>query len=180
MAKSGKEGSLSDRWLENFKNNKLVAFAIVASIVLAGIITFVDNVRQMASLFLSVAREETVPVFLPNDTGWIFCGYYVEEQHGYIEDPACKVINTKYKEHSDLPRLGDRIRVVKTRKLVIKDFAVSGLTKQFDPPWTKSVLDSTDYTGINLPPGVVLAVRDISAGHFADRPLAIWVRIGID
>ena len=118
-----------------------------------------------------------VPVTLPGDTGWIFCGYYDQEQQLYI-DNYCTVKHSPYPEKSVIPRIGETIRLSKTRRLVIADFASLGLSRVMEPPWKQNILKPSDYTGIQLPSGVTVAVRAVSLGAFPGHPAAVWVRIG--
>lgn len=170
--------TIAEKWLHKFEDNKLIAIAIVIAACVAGLTTFLKDGRELVSLLGGVIRSETVPVVLPNDTGWIFCGYYNDKQGFFIEEPSCEVAKTAYPNKSKLPRVGDRIRIVKERNLIIRDYATRGLSEQLNPPWEKSVLDANDYTGIKLPAGSIVSVRDVSGGQFPDHPVAIWIRVG--
>jgi hypothetical protein len=88
------------------------------------------------------------------------------------------VVKSPYDDPSDLlPRLGDSLQVTKERHLVISNFKESASVKQFEPPWKQDILGDRDYTGVTLPVGAKVLVRDVSLGSFPGRPAAVWARV---
>jgi hypothetical protein len=114
----------------------------------------------------------------PTETGWIFGGYFDDKAQVFAQGPYFKVVRSGYSDKQPFPRAGEWIKITSERRIVISDFAFKGLTRRFDPPWQQNVLSESDYTGLTLPKGAVVEVRDVSAGAFPDKPEALWIRIG--
>jgi len=170
---------LSDRLLSRLKNRRVVAYLVVLSAALAGMANFGESIVRL-SRFVSASLETgVVPVVLPKDTGWIFAGYFDDRLAIYTEGPYFSVVRSPYPSQDKLPRQGELLRITnKERNIIIADFETKGLTRRFDPPWQQNELKSSDYTGLKLPVGATVEVRDVSMGAYPDRPVAVWVRVG--
>lgn len=170
---------LDQKWIDRWRRKPLIAAAIVVGVVVVAIANFASAMRTILDLSIAHASLGAVPVILPKDTGWILCGYFDQTANIWTMGSFCEVARSQYKQSSATPRLGEQIRLRAIRNVVIADFATRGLQRQFEPPWTQDVLGDGDYTGLKLPPGAVVEVRDASSGALPGRPAAIWVRVGV-
>jgi hypothetical protein len=168
----------SDDTLSRWKKRKLVAYVVAIAVVIGGLATFADSVSKLISTAAAVFSQHATAVIIPNDTGWIFAGYYDDNVGRFTTGPFVKVVKSSYPDKQTIPRIGEWVRMTAERNVVIADFASKGLTRQMDPPWQQNQLGSGDYTGIKLPKGSTVEVRDVSAGSFPGRPSAVWLRIG--
>jgi len=77
-----------------------------------------------------------------------------------------------------LPGVGDILRVKKPRKVTIAAFRAEGLKHQLTaPPLVRADLTAEDETGVLLPKGELLIVRDADTTSSPGRPPAIWARV---
>jgi hypothetical protein len=169
---------LSERLLDRLKNKRFVAYLVVAAAILGGLATASESLSKIYSLIVASTRDGATAVVLPKDTGWILGGYYDGDASAFTEGPFFKIIRTSYPTKEPVPRLGDQLKLTSPRNIIIADFETMGLTRRFDPPWQQNVLKESDYTGLKLPTGVVVEVRDVSLGAVPGRPSAVWIRIG--
>jgi hypothetical protein len=110
---------------------------------------------------------------IPGDTAWIFAGYFNPDADTWT--------NERYIEHAGPPCdgrwIGDTVRTYgKERRLVIVGYKVTGLERKMETP-VAGYNEDTDITGVVLPVGTELRVRDVSSGRFPDRDAACWLRI---
>ena len=145
---------------------------------MAGLVGFGQSISKLAGFATALVRDGATPVIIPNDTGWIFAGYFDDAHGQFIQGPYFVVKHSNYPDKQVLPRVGEQIKITSERNIIIADFATKGLTRQYDPPWQQNKLESTDYTGWKLPRGSLVEIRDVSGGSFPDKPSAIWVRVG--
>lgn len=121
------------------------------------------------------------------DTGWIFVGYFDIELNNWLEGDFVRVLYRSELRHENEPFffLGDILSVVRERSVVIEDYKQVGLTHQYDcpvliktsPEETKKLGDE-DYTGVKLPPGHKVVVREVCKGNKpAQTHQAIWLRV---
>jgi len=170
-----------ERTLLALRKNPLTATIMVAALVLSGIASTSKNLREMISLVASMRHGQIVPVELPFETGWVFCGYFDTKEDVWLGSaPFCHIEHSPFPKSANLPRTGDLLRLAADRRLVILDFASRGLTRRFDPPWLVpgGSVRNEDYTGLVLKEGAVLEARDVQPGQFPGRPWAVWVRVG--
>ena len=74
--------------------------------------------------------------------------------------------------------IGDTIGLKVARDVHIVDFKKTGTTQKLVAPITKGIIDEYDKTGITLPAGTELVVRDVSEGRWPDNPnAALWLRV---
>lgn len=172
------ENPLSDRLIDRLKNRKVIAYAVVFASVVGGVAATLDSIKQISSLIVASESDGAVPVVLPKNTGWLFVGYYNQNINKYTKGPYYKVFKTSYSTTQDMPRINEWIKLTAQRRIIISNFATMGLTKQFEPPWKKNILDDTDDTGLKLSSGAVIEVRDVSLGASPGRDVAVWVRVG--
>ncbi len=76
-----------------------------------------------------------------------------------------------------LPKRGDRIRLIGAEVLWILDFKISGEKNRLVSPTTRRRSETTDETGISLPAGSELIVRDVRIERPAGGLKGIWLRI---
>src|SRR3954454_7970226 len=158
---SDTEKTRSARLLETLQNNRIAAVLVVIAAIVGGIASTSKSLSEIYSLIGAHVNAGAVAVVLPHETGWILCGYYDESSRKFIEGPYCKVMESSYPEPGPLPRIGESVKLIASRKVVIADFATMGLTRQFVPPWKQNILRDGDYTGISLPAGAVVIIRDV-------------------
>jgi hypothetical protein len=170
--------ALVDKTIAKWKNKRWIAVAALFFAGVAAIAGFSESLTKLYQFYTAVIDDKATAVVLPNDSGWIFGGYYDEGVGKFIQGPYFKIVHSNYNDKQVLPRLGDRLRITSERNIVIADFATLGLTKQFQPPWQQNVLAPGDYTGWKLPRGATVEVRDVSSGSFPGRPDAVWIRVG--
>lgn len=174
-----KKDNLTDRTLDKLKNKRLIAYTLVFALICAGVASFGESISKIYSMINGVFREGATPVVLPKDTGWLFAGYFDQSLNRYIEGPYIKTVKSPYKEKESIPRIGDWLKITSERNIIIADFETKGLTRRFDPPWQQNELRSSDYTGLKLPVGAVVEVRDVSLGAYPGKAAAVWIRIGV-
>lgn len=115
---------------------------------------------------------------LPGDTGWIFAGYFNVERDTFIEGPYVSVQDTRTRRIRSFVEIGDTISLKVSRDVHIVDYKKTGAEQKLVPPITKGIIDEYDKTGITLPAGTQLIVRDISEGKWPDsQNAALWIRV---
>jgi hypothetical protein len=113
----------------------------------------------------------------PGGSGWLLLGDYDDGRGIFVRGPFFEVTKTNYPDKSKLPRKGEWIKLTAEREVIIPDYRISGTSKLDMPPWKKNVLDNNDYTGIKLPAGTEVEMRDVSLGHFEGMPFVVWARV---
>jgi len=164
----------------SFQRRDQKSFAVRWRVAALLILAFLFGLDTLIALKLMTGRSDNAEVIRQLEpiggTGWVFLGYYDEERSIYIDGPYYEIAQSNYTDHSDIPRIGEGIRLEKKdRSVVIVDFAQSGQQLRFDPPLAD--LDDNDYTKVRLKVGTVVKVRDVSVTHFPGRPYAVWARI---
>ena len=115
---------------------------------------------------------------LPGDTGWIFAGHFNIERQNFIEGPYVSVENTTTRGMMKFVQVGDTIELKVSRKLIIVAFKKTGTTQKFVSPIAVGGISNDDETGVVLPKGTRLVVRDVSEGKYPGNPnAALWLRI---
>ena len=113
-------------------------------------------------------------------TGWIFVGYHDAEHQVYIEGPYASVAfrPTGVQRGAVVPALGDVMQVTKDRRVIIANYRNEGLKHQMtSPPLIHEVLSPVDETGVTLPAGTFVLVRDIEISSYPNRPASVWLRV---
>lgn len=155
----------------------VITLAFMAwTVALAGIAawTYVSTHSQAKSASLPRAQLPS----LPGDTGWIFAGYYNAEKGTFIEGPYVSIQVTTTRGMRRFVEIGDTIALKVSRDIHIVDFKKTGALQKLVAPITKGIIDEYDKTGITLPAGTELIVRDLSEGKWPDNPnTALWLRI---
>lgn len=173
-----KPKTLVDRHLERLKNHPIIALLVVAATVVAGVAQFTDAVSKLAVALPSFMVASVPLPAMPGDTGWLLLGDLDPDGAKYLRGPLYEVHTSSYKEKSLTPRKGETLRLLAERNVILAGFKTTGLAQQFRPPWQLNVLSDADYTGIKIPKGAVVEVRDVSLGSFPGQPIVVWVRIG--
>ncbi len=192
--------TLFDRYVSRLKNHPIIAIVVVAAMIIVGIAQFTDAVSKIvAALSLSVNSTKDLPT-IPGDSGWLLVGElyptYAKSDEGpffneygwlavdpdpkdvYVRGPFYKTENSSYPKKSVVPRRGELIRLIADRNVIIAGYKTNGLAQQLMPPWKLNVLSDADYTGVKLPKGVVVEVREVSlAANFSKQPTVVWVRV---
>jgi hypothetical protein len=77
-----------------------------------------------------------------------------------------------------IPTMGDVLRVIKSRRIIIAEFRTMGLKNQMTMPgFVKGAIDSDDETGVQLASGTLVIVRDVQLGAYPNKPAAVWCRV---
>jgi hypothetical protein len=167
----------TDDVLSRWKGKKWIAYVLAAAAVVGGVATFTDSLAKIYTNLVAVLGHKTVKTTkLPFDTGWILAGYYDPQLAKYTQGPYVEVAKTSYPDKQTLPRVGDWVRVTGERNVIIASFATTGLAQQMNAPLAD--LSQGDYTGVKLPTGATMEVRDVGGGSYPDRATAVWLRIG--
>jgi hypothetical protein len=173
-----------------FAKDNPVAFAVGGGIAAFVIVFLIATYEFPSGTFPVVSPSQIFPtaspslsaVSLPFDSGWIQLGYYdMTAKHFTNAKPFFTVVASSYTDKADIPRTGDQIRLEKLLHVYIMDYRNSGLSQQFKAMWEVpgGKLRPEDYTGVELPKGTKLEIRDISLGQFPEEPAAVWARVGI-
>jgi hypothetical protein len=175
-----------------FAKDNPVAFAVGGGIAAFVIVFLIASYEFPSESFSAVSPSHTVAtaspaptssaVSLSFDSGWILLGYYDLTGKHYINvGPFFAVVASTYTEKEDIPRKGDQIRLEKSLHVYIMDYHTYGLLHQSEAMWKVpgGKLRPEDYTGVELPKGTKLEIRDISLGQFPEEPAAVWARVGI-
>ena len=115
---------------------------------------------------------------LPGDTGWIFAGYFDIERETFIEGPWVSVVDTSRRGQRRFVEIGDTIKLKVSRPVIMARFQEHGTKYKLISPVNVGVVEDTDKTGIVLPAGTELLVRDVSEGAWPGNPnAALWLRV---
>ncbi|VVO09705.1 hypothetical protein PS712_03356 [Pseudomonas fluorescens] len=156
---------------------------IVTLIVMGGVITLAGIASWTYVATHTPIKNETDSVEkiltpLPGDTGWIFAGYFNVAKGAFVEGPYVSIDDTGQRGLRRFVEIGDSIGLKVSRHVYIVDFKKKGTSLKLVSPITKGVVDEYDDTGITLPVGTKLVVRDLSEGKFPDNPnAALWLRV---
>jgi hypothetical protein len=168
-----------DDVLARWKRKRLVAYAIALAAVLAGLASFTDSLSKIQTNIGAwfSRKPEVNSIKLPFDTGWILAGYYDPTTNRFSQGgPWVEIARTGYPDKQTLPRIGDWVRITGERNVIIPDYATTGLARQREVPLTD--LTAGDYTGVKLPSGTTMEVRDVGGGAYPGRAEAVWLRVG--
>ena len=173
--KEANEIDLMGRW----KRRKLIAYMIAISAVVTGIATFTDSLSKIKTNLNEwfSSKPKVVTIKLPFDSGWILAGYYDPRTLSFTDArPYLEIAKTSRQDRHVLPEIGDWIRVVGERNVIIPEYRSSGLAHQMEAPLAD--LRDEDYTGVKLSSGTMMEVRDVGGGSYPGRPQAVWLRVG--
>lgn len=170
--------TLADRHLDRLKNHPLVAIIVVATAILAGVAQFTGSIATMAGIASSVFHPSVPLPVIPGDSGWLLLGDLDPGGERYARGPFFAVENSNYPDKALTPRKGELIRLLAERNVVIAGYKTTGLANQLVAPWRLNVLSDADYTGVKLPKGAVIEVRDVGLGSYPGQPIVVWVRVG--
>lgn len=176
-AASEKSKTLVDRYIDRLKNHRIIAVIVVAAMVLAGAAQLTDSIARIAGLFPRVFHPSVPLPGVPGDSGWLLLGDLNPNGERYIRGPFYAVEKSNYPDKALTPRKGELVRLLAERNVIIAGYKTTGLANQFTAPWTLNVLSDADYTGVKLPKGSVVEVRDIGLGSFPNQPIVVWVRV---
>lgn len=156
----------------------IIVLAFMAwTVALAGIASWTYVSTHTPGKSAAGVAEKQLPS-LPGDTGWIFAGYFNIARETFIEGPYVSVQNTTTRGMRRFVEIGDTIALKVARDVHIVDFKKTGTSQKLVAPITKGVIDEYDKTGITLPTGTELIVRDVSEGRWPDNPnAAVWLRV---
>lgn len=158
--------------------NVIIVLAFMAwSVALAGIASWTYVATHTPSKDNPSPAQAQLPA-LPGDTGWIFAGYFNIQRETFVEGPYVSVQGTTTRGLRRFIEIGDTVGLKVARDVHIVDFKKTGTSQKLVAPITKGIIDEYDKTGITLPAGTELVVRDVSEGRWPDNPnAALWLRI---
>jgi hypothetical protein len=119
---------------------------------------------------------------LPFHTGWIYAGVYDTERHVYLDGPFAAVAYRPgaIERGALVPKIGDVLRIVKDRRVIVADFRSQGLRNQMtSPPLVHNVLAEDDETGEVLEKGTLVIVRDVEISGDPGRSDTVWCRVAV-
>lgn len=114
------------------------------------------------------------------NTGWIYSGVYNPSGGIYVEGPYTTVAYRPgaRERGAIVPRIGDVLKVVKERRVIIANFKLEGLKHQMiSPPLINPLLTDADETGVILKKSTLILVRDTEISGDPGRSHTIWCRI---
>ena len=145
--------------------NKGHAYRLLNTITVC---TFLIALAGIGAWVLSESINKATPSKspqIPGGTGWIIAG-------------KIQIIKTGYSDNHEIPKAGDIIQLKDSRPVYIINYATSGLLEFRTPPPNKGTLDSGDETGVSLPVGSTLDVRDVCGGYYPGADHAfLWLRV---
>lgn len=171
------DSASSDDILARWKRKKWTAPFVAIAVVITALAAFTNSISQISDnveKWLGV-NQHPKTMQLPFDSGWILAGYYNSSTQAYTQVPYVEISKTSYPQKQTLPRVGDWVRVTGERNVIIADYATSGTSNQMSAPMRD--LAPSDYTGVKLPAGTIMEVRDIGGGSYEGRPTALWLRV---
>jgi hypothetical protein len=168
--------------------NKGHAYRLLNTITVC---TFLIALAGIGAWVLSESINKATPSKspqIPGGTGWIIAGKISIDSTGnnkltngaliWASGPHFQIIKTGYSDNHEIPKAGDIIQLKDSRPVYIINYATSGLLEFRTPPPNKGTLDSGDETGVSLPVGSTLDVRDVCGGYYPGADHAfLWLRV---
>jgi hypothetical protein len=172
-----KSKTRADRYMEGLKNHPVVAVVVVAAVILTGTAQLTDSIVKIAAAFVSVFHPSVPLPIIPGESGWLLLGDLDPSGKEYVRGPLYVVEKSNYKGKALIPRKGEQVRLSAERNVIIPGYKVTGFANQLMAPWSLNTLSDADYTGVKLPKGAVVEIRDISLGSYPNQPIVVWVRV---
>jgi hypothetical protein len=172
-----KSKTLVDGYLDRLKNHRAIALLVATATIVGGTAQFTDSISKLSGAVVGMFRTAVALPIIPGDSGWLLLGDLDPGGTRFIREPLYETYKSMYSESKLLPRKGEQLLLLAERNVIIAGYKTLGLSKQFTPPWQMNVLSDTDYTGVKLPKGAVVEVRDVSLGSFPGQPIVLWVRV---
>lgn len=172
-----KAKSLTDIYIEKLKNRPVIAVVLIAVAVVVGLAQLTDAISKLKTALPEVFRPAVALPTIPGDSGWLLLGDLDPDGKRYVRGPLYETEKSAYPDKSLTPRKGELLRLSAERNVVIAGYKNTGLAQKFTPPWQLNALSDPDYTGVKLPRGSVVEVRDVSLGRFPGQPIVVWARV---
>jgi hypothetical protein len=174
---AAKSTTLVDRYMERLKNQPAIAVVVITAMILAWAAQFTDSLSKITNIFSGVFHPAVPLAPIPGDSGWVLLGDLDPKGAKYVRGPFYEVEKSNYPDHALTPRKGELVRLTAERNVIIANYKIAGLAGQFTAPWTLNSLSEADYTGVKIPKGGIVEVRDVSLGSYPDQPIVVWVRV---
>jgi hypothetical protein len=169
------------RWPRPLRYAALATVSIVA-LGFAGWSALPEHLQEKIIQRLHVPWTNNLPA-LPENTGWLFLGFYNAENYTFdAEGPSFTFVKRLQSSHPQIPSKGDVIRLEKRHRVM--------MTKHFGGRWAplehicseEDTYDPENFdTGVRLPKGAQLVIRDIQDDCRDYRQsgnwVALWVRV---
>jgi hypothetical protein len=128
-----------------------------------------------------VSPNRSFPIVRPTPirggSGWIFAGYADSILNSYIDPPRVAVHRSSARFGRPFFEPGDVATTLVTTKVYVLDYA-RGREATEGSPITRRTLQEQDETGVILPVGAEVVVRQVSEGHLkGSSRVAIWLRV---
>ncbi len=138
-----------------------------------------------ATAGIEQSRTEEREAFsvLQHRTGWVLLGLVSVETGLLLVDFDGKpydfeVLGREPSSPADwISRVGDRIRVISTWRLVILDYGTNGEKNRLVSPTTRKMLSPSDKTNLAVREGTVVDVRDVQLSEPKGSTRILWVRV---
>ena len=153
----------------------------------AAVLTCISAMRANAQ---SAPVTEDVWKSLRYKMGWISNGVLTADAGQWAAgEPGFEIVGNAWRARKPvrsigggpetvvLPKRGDRIRINRDEVLWILNFKISGEKDRLVSPTTRQRGETTDETGISLPRGSELIVREVRIGRPAGGLKGIWLRV---
>lgn len=171
--------------IQTLRRNKLTALLIFIASITTGLAQFTDALNKIASFFncnvkiwQHVGVCNTNPLdTLENKSGWILVAYLDEFKDTYISKPKYIIKESSYRTSSNIPRFEEKIELTEERNVIIANYKISGEKDLFTWPIYLNTLSKNDYTGLSLPKGSILDIRDVAIGNIPGHPRVVWLRV---
>jgi hypothetical protein len=124
----------------------------------------------------SITNAQNTKPKIPGGTGWVFLGY--RNGNTFSEGPKAEVVTSNRRARNFFFEIGDTIRLRLPSKVYIVDYATTKTDKNLTAPIKKGIISIADETGVVLPGGTELILRDVKYGAWPGNPNeAIWGRV---
>src|SRR5437773_7152345 len=118
---------------------KFVIFVLLflGVVAFAAKIQIVYKAREVAAQKTATAKEattEATPIPLPDDTGWIFAGYFDKDTSEFVEGPYVESIGTHVCGFRKFVEIGDTVRLKVSRPVIIVGYKTTQTSRVFESP----------------------------------------------
>lgn len=113
-------------------------------------------------------------------SGWIYLGNYDTKRHAYREGPYAEVAyrSATGGRGAIVPRIGDVLRIRRSRQVIIANYSVDGKRHQLiAPPFVHELMSGLDTTGVWLAAETLVLVADVEMPWRLGKPRSVWCRV---
>lgn len=112
------------------------------------------------------------------NSGWIMLGYYKPERKVFVEGPYGRVAYRPIgpERGATLPKINDVLVLTDRRNVRIVGYRKTKLRREMVSPRSRGLREE-DLTGLILPKGAFVFVRDITLSQVPGREYIVWCRV---